>query len=519
MSSRSLPIALIFVSFLGITQCARILGVFPFPVKSHYILGNALMRGLAEAGHDVTMISPFEDTGTLSRGTYSNIVLTGFSERYEEILKHFDLLNDPRRPISAQIMFQHIQLMTSNATLGHPNVIPFLNSGEKFDAVIVEQFVNEAVKVFAYHFQAPLILFCSVGPNNWINSAVGNPSPLSYIPYLMDYPIIKSFTHRVVNTLIYIAYQLMNYFYVFPKNEDILRYHFADPPNFYELYHNASLALLNSHGSISQAVPLVPTMKEIGGFHVKPPKKLPKDLQDYLDNAKDGVVYFSLGSSLRSKDLPLKKLEALLRSFGKLKQKVLWKWEEDILPGQPANVKLGKWFPQQDILAHPNVILFVTQGGLLSNTESVYHGVPMLVIPVYGDQHHNARLAMKYEYSLTLPYKDPEFSEEKISYLLNELLHNPKYSENVKRISRLFHDRPLSPMEEAVYWVEYVIRHKGALHLRVAGVDLPWYRYFLLDVILFLAVTAVLSIFLLYLGLRYSFVRRRQSQNEKMKKN
>jgi glucuronosyltransferase len=42
-------------------------------------------------------------------------------------------------------------------------------------------------------------------------------------------------------------------------------------------------------------------------------------------------------------------------------------------------------------------------------------------------------------------------------------------------------------MEQAVYWTEYVIRHKGAPHLRSAVLDLNWYQYFLLDVIAVLA--------------------------------
>jgi UDP:flavonoid glycosyltransferase YjiC (YdhE family) len=69
-----------------------------------------------------------------------------------------------------------------------------------------------------------------------------------------------------------------------------------------------------------------------------------------LDNAKDGVIYFSMGSNLRSADLPSEKRDAILKAFSKFKQRILWKWEDDVLPGQPENVKLGKWFPQQEVL-------------------------------------------------------------------------------------------------------------------------------------------------------------------------
>jgi hypothetical protein len=42
--------------------------------------------------------------------------------------------------------------------------------------------------------------------------------------------------------------------------------------------------------------------------------------------------------------------KAFVEAFSKLEQKVLWKWETDSLPGQPNNVKLGKWLPQSDVL-------------------------------------------------------------------------------------------------------------------------------------------------------------------------
>lgn len=44
----------------------RILGVFPVPSKSHYYVGEALMQGLAERGHEVTLISPFQSSNPIN---------------------------------------------------------------------------------------------------------------------------------------------------------------------------------------------------------------------------------------------------------------------------------------------------------------------------------------------------------------------------------------------------------------------------------------------------------------------
>jgi len=70
----------------------------------------------------------------------------------------------------------------------------------------------------------------------------------------------------------------------------------------------------------------------------------------FLDEAPDGVIYFSMGSNLKSFQMPEDKKQAFLEAFSKLKQRVLWKWETDSLTGPPDNVKLGKWLPQSDLL-------------------------------------------------------------------------------------------------------------------------------------------------------------------------
>jgi len=59
-----------------------------------------------------------------------------------------------------------------------------------------------------------------------------------------------------------------------------------------------------------------------------------------------------MGSVLQSSDLPDYKRDALLEAFSELKQHVLWKWETDALPALPGNVRVGKWFPQTDILGN-----------------------------------------------------------------------------------------------------------------------------------------------------------------------
>jgi glucuronosyltransferase len=78
-------------------------------------------------------------------------------------------------------------------------------------------------------------------------------------------------------------------------------------------------------------------------------------LEEYLAGAEDGFILFSLGSIVQGKNMPENYRKAFIKVFGKLKQRVIWKWETEDMPDLPKNVKLSKWLPQQDILGHPNI--------------------------------------------------------------------------------------------------------------------------------------------------------------------
>lgn len=46
----------------------------------------------------------------------------------------------------------------------------------------------------------------------------------------------------------------------------------------------------------------------------------------------------------------------------------------------------------------------------------------------------------------------------------------------------------MKPLDKAVYWIEYVIRHNGAHHLKLAGDQLNWFQFMSIDVILLLLI-------------------------------
>lgn len=80
-----------------------------------------------------------------------------------------------------------------------------------------------------------------------------------------------------------------------------------------------------------------------------------------------------------------------MEALSELPYKILWKYENDYMEDQPKNVKISKWLPQQDLLRHKNIKLFIMQGGLQSLEEAITNGVPLLTIPFFIDQFRNAK--------------------------------------------------------------------------------------------------------------------------------
>jgi len=175
-----------------------------------------------------------------------------------------------------------------------------------------------------------------------------------------------------------------------------------------------------------------------------------------------------------------------ISTFGRLKQRIIWKWEDETKMASdvdmlPANVKLVPWLPQQDLLGHPKARLFITHGGLFSNQEAVYHGVPLISMPVFADQFINAQKAQDDGYAIHFDW-DKVLHENALYDAIQQVLNDPRYGERMRRMSELMRDQKERPLDRAVYWIEYVIRHQGAQHLRSPSRHLDLYQRGLVDI-------------------------------------
>ncbi|XP_032311292.1 UDP-glycosyltransferase UGT5 [Drosophila ananassae] len=497
-------LSLVSLSHLG--TGARILAAFFCPARSHFMMTHAIIRELVKRGNEVTFITP------VSMGKEE------LGPNYKEILfAPYDSWNDIRETtkISSAMeltdlpifdFFRMVYTMGIHSTdfaFEQPEIQAVINEKNqigKYDLLITEQFFNEGALILGHLYQIPIVTLSMSGYANYLSQLVGIVSPWSYVPHKwMAYTDRMTLWERIGNAFVSGSEDLYREFKYYPKQDAILRKHFSNllarVPTIKELERNISAILLNTYLPLASPRPTSFNMIQVGGVHIESPKELPKDLQEFLDEATHGAIYFSLGSQVRSAELRPEKLKIFLKVFDSLKQRVLWKFENETLPELPPNVKVQRWLPQGDVLAHPNVKVFIAHGGLFGIQEAVYHGVPVLGMPVYGDQSLNLQRGKSLGCALVLDYR--RLSEDELRSSLIELLENPQYRSNMKEASRVYRNRPLSAMDTAIYWIEYVITHRGAPYLVANGVHLPWYQFYLLDVIGVVFFIAFVTIFVL----------------------
>ncbi|XP_065368755.1 UDP-glucosyltransferase 2-like [Calliphora vicina] len=467
------------------TNGAKILSVFGLPGPSQYIMASALLKGLAERGHEVTSISTFPQKMPVKN--FRDIAVMENSKLFDALMT--DVVGDKKDKGFFKEMREFGETgyqMVSNV-MQHPGVRHLMKT-ENFDLIIVETILSEALYGLGEHFKAPMVGVSTFGTINFVDYLVGNTSPMCYVPHIsLPYDNKMTLKERIFNVITTIIDDLHFNYIMLPPQEKLYKKYFPSASlTLDEAQRNFSLILINQHFTLSYPRPYVPNMIEVGGLHIKQkPDALPKDLKEFLDNATEGAIYFSMGSNLKSKDLPAETLKVFLDTFRELKLKVLWKFEAETLPNKPDNVYIKSWYPQPSVLAHSNVKLFISHGGFLSTTETIFHGKPILGIPIFGDQPMNVKNAVKSGYALSL--KLDEITRESFKSTIMELLSNDRYTKRVQQLSKRYRDQPQTPLDTAIYWIEYVLRHEGAPHMRNAGVDLNYFQQNNIDVVAILA--------------------------------
>ncbi|XP_075985856.1 uncharacterized protein LOC142982985 [Anticarsia gemmatalis] len=499
-----LIIPIIYSLVLSPIDTAKILAVFPVPSISHQVVFRPLTQELARRGHDVTVVTPdpaFKKGGAPANLTEIDVHDISYKIWVENFMQASkgnkgDLSNQMEIILDTFAVVFDAQLQTKE-------VKEVINKNKQYDLLLLEACVRPALGI-SHLFKAPVILVSSFG------AAPGNYDMVGASEHPLLYPTV---VHQRIHNLnmwekiseLYGHYGMIK---TYEKNavteNSVLRKNFGpNTPGVEELSKNVDMLLLNSNPVFEGIRPVPPSVVYMGGLHQNPVKPLPEDLKKYLDSSKNGVIYVSFGTNVDSTLLPAERVQTLVRVFSKLPYDVLFKWDNENLPGRTDNIRISKWLPQSDLLRHPKVKLFITQGGLQSTDEAITAGVPLIGIPMLADQWFNVEKYVHHGIGIQLDLET--LTEEQLTNAISTIVGGDKYRKNVIKLRELMTDQPMKPLERAVWWTEYVIRHGGAKHLRGPAANMSWSEYLELELVftitfalLFALTIALASVFLLY---------------------
>lgn len=499
-------VILVCVSYV---EGARILIASPLGTKSHKNTYIALTKELAKRGHEVTVICNYHTESFRNIEGISEIVMEHLQTDLSMFPPQFEMAmgNVTMQDIKVIFSVMLSSPMKYTTEFFEDVRIQDLIANSKFDLMILSAISDYMTLPLAWHFKVPII---STSPNvllpGW-SSHLGVVEPTAYVPFVLSsYSDRMNFIERMANTA---AYQFFISFSEFSLRgvEDVVQKYLHGCPTSTELNRLPDIIFTNTHPSFTYPRTLPPSVIEIGAIQCEPAKPLPLELEEFVSASPDGFILFSIGSLLPMNEMPEHLMKIFIKVFSNLPQRVIWQWKGTPKYALPANVKSLGWLPQQDLLGHKNCRLFLTHGGLNSIQESIYHGVPVLGFPFGNDQAQNLAHATIAGHALAVKW--PDMTEEIISTSIHQLLHNSSFSDSSKRLSLLLRDQNETPLERAIYWTEFAIRHKGAKHLVLASRDLLPHQRALVDVYAAFILIAISPILLMFFCVRLCCRRRR----------
>lgn len=471
-------------------QAANILAVLPTPAYSHHLVYRAYVHALVINCHNVTVIKP----------QLLDYVLIDECGHVEEIDADMSL-QQYKKLVTSSGIFRKRGVVADETTVtadnymgliemfkdqfDNANVQRFLATNRTFDAVVVEAFADYAL-VFGHLFRpAPVI---QIAPGYGLAENFDAAGAVARHP--VHYPNIwrSNFGNDATESALS-EWRLFNEFEVLAhRSDELLKRQFGnDTPTIRQLRDNIQLLLLNLHPIYDNNRPVPPSVQYLGGgLHLtQTPEKLNVTLERRLNASTDGAIYVSFGSSIDTNSIHDEFLQMLLNTFQQLNNRtILWKVDDKVTASMtlPRNVIAQKWFDQRAVLGHKNVVAFVTQAGLQSSDEALRAGVPMVCLPMMGDQFHHARKLQQFGVARTL--NAVTVTAAQLALAVVEVITDGKaYCARIDDLRTVL-EHDTKPADKAIKFTERVIKFRNYVNspartLKPSTANMVYSDYFL----------------------------------------
>lgn len=495
---RYTTLVLIFLYGFQIIETVQILALFINGHRSHLLAYSSVINLLTQRGHNVTIVTTL-DIKDIGLNT-ENIRWLKLSDTYTKT----EITSNRYGLSKIENMLERIE--DTSKFMDDPMWLKFMQESHQYDLMILGYLFNDYQLGLAAHFNCSVVTMWTGQPIGFIHSLMGNPEERRYVPQPYD-----RHQYKGIQAIAFGWFEKFIEFLALNKMKDIYKLvfktivltvavniilflsfncskHFWGPqyPSFKEIRKSVSVALCHHH-SLSEGpiAPYLPTLIEIGGLGASTPVENHNEFILAKDSKNSDIIYFSFGSRVKWSFLPISLELQFIEAFKAFPDfTIIWTYDKNCtelaLQFSASNIKCKSWWPQSSILASNQTKLFITHGGKGSISEAQRNGKPILGIPFFGDQRANVAKIENRKLGLKLPIES--VTVDSLKTAIRELLDNHIYGSNAEHFSRLYRDRPISSEDSAIYWLEYVIRHNGAKHLRSTALDLNIMEYYLIDV-------------------------------------
>jgi len=150
------------------------------------------------------------------------------------------------------------------------------------------------------------------------------------------------------------------------------------------------------------------------------------------------------------------------------------------------HIKLVNWTQQPEILVHPKTLAFVTHSGMKSIKEGICGPTPLIVMPMFAEQAHNAHFMISMGYAKAI--NKYSLTEDSVYKTIYDVVSDPESMKRAVRLKEIFLDRMIPAVDEGVFHIEKLLRLPSGRRPNFTrqGVHLYWAQFLYFELVLVL---------------------------------
>ncbi|XP_053952724.1 UDP-glucuronosyltransferase 2B1 [Anastrepha ludens] len=445
---------------------ANILSLVEVLTPEQQLWHDAVYRGLLSRGHKLTVVS----------GSRLTSKPPGVAQIHLEDVKAVLDTNKPPKlftnpwlsPFERVIHWCDRQMKICKAVLsssGLQELIELSRQAEPFDLIIYDAtYGPSCLLALAQLFENIPIVAVSTSyiTPDLLKVARGTHIQPATVPHFTTvHNEHMNFLERLHNTIVYAMASFFRQFTVesvhealLAKSEELQEAHMK----LGKIIDRIKVVLVNSHPATDYVHALPANVIEVGGLQFDNVNRpLSVEMQGFIDNS-EGVFIITLGSQGNINELKHDVIEVILNTIDSLPEyDFIWGVDKLPIPTESRpNLFVGKWLKKSNIFAQRKVKGFISGGSHMDVQSAVYYGVPIIGIPGELYQPNAAQRAQALGFGIRV---DLSSDPQKLYSAINTIYLEPTFKENAKSRQAAFRNRPRDPLDEAMWWIEYVLSH------------------------------------------------------------